>query len=454
VPILPEAARRLVASPPGDFLELRGERIRQQRMVCSAGSLVDYGPVLSQGLAARVLKDGVWGWASRDGFEEAATVASRAGSLASSAGGRGNAVLPPFVPAAGFFDKPCVERFDEVPDREKAFQCQRYGELLSSLVHGAPCRVVYSERRREKEIVNSAGTDVSEVENICAFRFELPGSPLSVFRDMAGRSGYEFFRSREKLLDEVAAEYSSASDISPVESGRSRVILDPELTGMFVHEVFGHILEAGAHPFSPALSGMLSPGTEIAPSCVTIVDDATHYDMPGSMAYDDEGIPGCRKVLVSSGRVKSRLHSLATAGAAGMPPTGNGRAGSHRSPLAARMTCTYLAPGDRSLEGLLSMMPDGLLLEGALSGSTNMDRFRLTARKAWRIRSGKPVRPAGPCTIAGRILDTLGTISGAGSDLSLSSGLWGCSRPGYATVPVSYGGPYMLLGPVTIHPGV
>jgi TldD protein len=445
--------RNLVRNPPGDFLEIRAESIRSQTIACAGGMLEDFGPFERCGLHARVLNGGIWGSASATGLDGAGEASSRAAALARSPGGRGNVSIPAFAPVSDSFTFPCVEPFITVPDREKAFLCRRYWELLSSGCGNPSCRATYVERSRSRQILNSVGTEVSEEESICGFRFEITGAGGPVFRDMAGRSGFEYFRGREKLIEEISSEYSGASALEPVQAGIGRVVLDPELTGVFVHEVFGHLCEADAHPFSPALRGMLAEGRKIASPIVSIVDDATHYELPGSCAFDDEGIPGGRKLLISAGRMKGRLHSLETAAAAGAGPTGNGRAGDFTHGPAARMTCTYMMPGENSLEDLLALMSDGLLLQGAVSGSTNMDTFRLSARRAWRISSGRPGRMVGPCTISGRIFDLMSSVEAVAGDLALFSGTGGCGRPGQLTLPVSYGGPHMLLGAVRIGPG-
>jgi TldD protein len=453
IDLIRDGIPELVRDPPGDFLELRIESIRSQTIVCSGGILSDFGPYDRTGVSARVLAEGVWGRASMSGTGAAAEAVSRAADLSRSAGGRGRAGLPPFAPVMDSFPRPGVEAFATVPDREKAFLCRRYWDLLSSACGNASCRVLYKEHHREKCILNSVGTEAAEEESICGFRFEIEGGGAGAFRDLAGRSGFEFFRGREKLVDEVSSEFADAAGTEPVEPGTSRVILDPELSGIFVHEVFGHLCEADAHPFTPALSGMLSEGRKVSSPCVNIVDDSTHFDLPGSCAFDDEGIPGGRRLLISAGRMKGRLHSIETASASGTVPTGNGRAGDFAHGPAARMTCTFMMPGENSLDDLLAMMSDGLLLQGAVSGSTNMDSFRLSARRAWRVVSGKPRKVGGPCTISGRVFDLLGSVEAVAGDLSLFSGTGGCTRPGQLTLPVSYGGPHVLLGRVAVRPG-
>jgi TldD protein len=443
----------LVQDPQGDFMEIRAEEIRSQIISCAGGIISDFGLFGRRGIHVRVLRDGVWGRASSSGTSGAGEAASRAALMSRAAGGRGRASLPAFVPAVDSFRKPPVEAFASVPDREKAFLCRRYWELLSASSGAGDCRVTYAEHSRDRRIINSVGTDVAEDESICGFRFEIPGPAGSVFRDLAGRSGFEFFRGREKLIEEVCSEYAGAGTLEPVQESSCRIILDPELTGVFVHEVFGHLCEADAHPFTPALDGMLAEGRKIASTSVSIIDDSTHFDLPGSCAFDDEGMPGGRKVLISGGRMKSRLHSLETAAAAGVGPTGNGRAGDFAHGPAARMTCTFMMPGENTLDDLLALMSDGLLLQGAISGSTNMDSFRLSARKAWRVSSGRPGRIVGPCTITGRVFDLLGSIEAASGDLALFSGTGGCSKPGHLTLPVSYGGPHVLLGAVRVRAG-
>lgn len=417
------------------FLEQAGETIS------------DLSSAHETGFHARVLRNGVWGSASASADRPMETTIERAVSAAGIPGAAGGVTLARIPPRVEIWRPPVIEPVDEAPASDKAFLCRRYRDLLNAETNGAPCRVAYRDYRRTKAVINSAGIDVVEEESFCGFRFDAVASKtgLVASRDRAGRAGLEFFRSRENLVEEVASECSALEEAVTPPGSRGRLLLDQEIAGVFVHEVFGHLCESGQHPLEPALGSYLKRGSRIASSCVSIVDDATHFEMPGSCAFDDEGIAGGRTTLVSSGVLAGLLHTLETAGAAGTASTGNARAVDHRGFPGTRMTCTYLAPGSMSMDSLLAMLSDGLYLVGSLSGSTDMGTFSLTSRLGWKIESGRPAVLTGPVTISGRVFDFLKAIDAVGSDLALFSGSGGCSRAGEGLLPVSYGAPHALV---------
>jgi TldD protein len=264
-------------------------------------------------------------------------------------------------------------------------------------------------------------------------------------RDVAWRGGFRRFRGLEPLIDEMTGEAGSMASAVPAGAGVCPVILDQELAGAFAHEVFGHMSE-GLPDDPDASVRHASPRT--ASVCISVVDDATHFEFPGSCAFDDEGIPGSRTTLVSGGSAGGRLLDLETAGRSGTRSTGNARSVDATSPPSPRMTCTYILPGSSKPSDLMAMMSDGLYLRGALTGSTDRDNFSLTARSAFEVRSGRIRKTHGPVTIAGRISDLANSVEAAGDDLELFSGTAGCSRAGTGYLPVSYGGPHLLLGRV------
>lgn len=440
-------ASSLAARDPGDFVEFRIEKRDGVTLSHTPDGLCDITRATEAGCHARVLRDGVWGTGSISSDEDPAAALARAGAAARTPGLPGRAVLARPPASRGFHGQDAIEHPSSTPLRDKAFLCRRYCDLLSSETSGAPCRVSYRDFSRTRAVISSAGAEVVEEEVFCGFRMDAlaPGTGLSASRDMAGRAGLEFFRGREGVVDEVARECADLALAVPAPGVGGRFLLDGEMAGVFVHEVFGHLCESGAHPLSPATDGFLIRGARVADACVSIVDDATLMHMPGSHRFDDEGVPGARTEMVSAGRLVTRLHTLETAGAEGTSSTGNARAVDFRSPPSARMTCTILSPGDLSTEALLAMLSDGLYLQGSLHGSTDMGTFSLTSRKGRIVKSGCAGSVTGPVTITGRVFDFLRAIEAVGAELVLRSGSGGCSSSGSGMIPVSFGAPHVLI---------
>jgi len=116
----------------------------------------------------------------------------------------------------------------------------------------------------------------------------------------------------------------------------------------------------------------------------------------------------------------------------------------------ARMRCTLLEPGEGDRESLLSSMENGVYLKGCLGGATDMERFSLIAESGWTVRRGKIDRPMGPVVITGNVFNVLKNIDRVGEDIQLFGNMGGCGRAGENAIPVSYGGPHILLTAIRI----
>jgi len=95
------------------------------------------------------------------------------------------------------------------------------------------------------------------------------------------------------------------------------VLLSPEASGVFFHEVVGHRLE-GSRLLSPEEGSTFRDlyGKMIAPEYIDIIDDPTTKKfgakkMIGSFDYDDEGTPSVSAVLVEKGMLKNFLTTSA-----------------------------------------------------------------------------------------------------------------------------------------------
>jgi len=445
-PTLESVHELLQARPPGDYAEVRLEEGSGLDMVQAGRDLESCDPFRSTGGLARVLAGGRWGTCSFTEETDPAMALDRALEMAR---GSGMPPLPrplsPSCPVASRHDNP-LEPLAEVPVRDKAFHCRRYTELMASSARGASVMAHYREHQRTRAVVGSLGTKVLEFESLCGMALQMSGpGGISVSRSLAHRGGYEYLRHREHLVEEMADAYSIMQGAAAPRSGSYRIILDQRLAGILVHEAFGHLSEADLLHSHPFLGDLFAMNAQVAPETVTICDDATLGGNPGSYSFDDEGEPGGRTVLLDRGRVAGRLHTLSTAAAAGVRTTGNARAVDFRNPPRARMSCTFMEAGKHSLQELMELMGDGLYLEGAVSGSTNLHRFTITAERATEVRGGSPERVLGPATVTGSVPSVLGSITALGDEVRMHSGIGGCTRGNRGHLPVSYGGPHMLV---------
>ena len=137
------------------------------------------------------------------------------------------------------------------------------------------------------------------------------------------RQGFESLNSRcdfgalldiEDRVKGAAVRAVRQLEAKPVKGGQYTVVLDPYLAGVFIHEAFGHLSEADFVYENPRMQELLTIGKPLGIKQLNVIDDATLPDLPGTMKYDDEGVPGQRKYLIKDGVLTQRLHSRETAG--------------------------------------------------------------------------------------------------------------------------------------------
>lgn len=445
-----ERAERAVQASEADFVEVRLERISTLELAQIGRRVASVGPVLREGCTVRALVQGRWGYSWTSGFSGIEALVDRAAGAAVAAG-RGSAVLSVGPTERNSFIPGSAEPFTGTPLKDKAFLCRHYCELLGMTNPDASARVDYSEILRDRVVVNSAGTSIREVEELCGIRMQaaLPGN-VTASRSIALRGGLENLRHREDLVRDMTDDLEMRAGSSGPTPGRVPAVLGPELTGMLVHEAFGHLAESDVLLQCPALGEYVSPGRRVGSDCLSITDDPTHFSLPGSCSWDDEGTRGTGTSLVRGGIVRNRLHTLSTASDSGASPAGNARAWGTGSTPSARMRCTLLEPGEGDRDSLLSSMENGVYLKGCLGGATDMERFSLIAECGWTVRRGRLDRPVGPVVITGNVFDVLKTIERVGEDIQLFGNMGGCGRAGENAIPVSYGGPHILVTSIRI----
>ncbi len=445
-----ERAERAVQSSEADFAEIRLERTSTLELAQAGRRVLGTGPVHRDGCTVRALVSGNWGFAWGSGFKSLETLVDRAAGAAL-AGEKGKVSFTAPTPERGSFSPGAAEPFRQVPLKDKAFLCRHYCELLGMTNLGASARVDYNEITRDRVLVNSSGTSVREVEELCGIRMQaaLPGN-ITSSRSIACRGGMENVRHREDLVREITEDLSRRTSPSSPAPGVVPAVLGPELTGMLIHEAFGHLAESELLGQCPALEALVNPGRRVGAECLNIVDDPTHYRLPGSCSWDDEGTRGTRAVLVSGGVVRNRLHTLSTAAEAGATPAGSARAWGAGSIPMARMRCTILEPGQGGRDDLLEALGQGVYLKGCLGGATDMDRFSIIAESGWTVRRGRLDRPLGPVVVTGSVFDILQAVSGVGGDLEISGNIAGCGRAGENAIPVSYGGPHVMVSGIRV----
>ncbi len=327
-------------------------------------------------------------------------------------------------------------------------------EEMRSWVTGRPeikisfARVQWNES--ERLYLNSAGANCFQRLYRAHFAFGAVASENgNTQRDVFGTGGLGGEEVLKPATPEKGREVSETAvsllRATTPPTGRMNVILDPGVTATFAHESFGHGTEGDQ--FVRKRSYLLPLlGQRVAPDFLSIVDDGSMPGAWGSLAFDDEGHPGARTVMIDHGRFVSGLYDRESAAAMGSRPTGNTRRAGFLDRAFVRMTNTLVEPGDRTREELLEEAKDGVVLERWLSGMEDPagGQMQIKVARGHRIEHGKVTDLLGPMALSGKVLEVLRDVRGISraSDFEMSAGFCGKGHGDY--LPVGDGGSFVL----------
>ncbi|MEN6516893.1 MAG: TldD/PmbA family protein [Methanospirillum sp.] len=305
-------------------------------------------------------------------------------------------------------------------------------------------RAVYTERHETVRFASSEGVE---------YAYELARSGYNVMavaeRNGVVQMGYErrhaingFPLRTGAACGEKARETALALlDARAATGGRMRVVLDPELAGVFAHEAVGHASEGDlVREGNSVLAGKI--GERIGAPGLTIVDDPSLPEF-GFDPVDAEGVATVRTELVRDGVINAFMHTRETLAAVGHGLAGHARAMPGDVPL-VRMSNTFIGNGDATYDECLAECGTGILLIGSRGGQVDPGRgmFQFNAEYGYLIEDGEPGAMVRDVSLSGEILGTLHEVALIGNDRRMHQGY--CGKGGQS-VPVGDGAPHILL---------
>lgn len=456
-----ECLRRKTA----DYLEVRLEDSQSTRVTLRGLNVDSVSETVLAGGCVRALVDGGWGFVS---FNDPKTLEAKVaeavalGRAASPrrrgrapAGGESVRLAPCPAVRAGVSAPAVGKDARSIPLAAKVDLVRGYAKLA---VESGPLiktvQATYFDRSTRLTFANSEGTFITQEH------LDLAGSVGVV----AGRNGLTQFQActfgsagdyaaAEGLDGEVRETCDLARnllDAPPPEGGEQTVVLDPGLTGIFIHEAFGHLSEADNVSGNPRLAEHMCLGRVLGGPELNVYDTGELDGVRGCLGYDDEGVAARRVDIIREGRLVGRLHSRGTAGRLGESPTGNARAITYRYPPIPRMRTTCVAPGEATLEELLRGVSRGLYARRALGGNTSGETFTFRPAEAYLIQDGRLGKLVRDVVLSGNVFDTLRDIDGIGRDFVLRDGPGGCGKGGQVGLAVSSGGPSLRVSRLTV----
>jgi TldD protein len=444
----------ILSQVAADYADLRYEIKRETIITFNGRELTQVGTNGTDGFVLRVLMGGGFSsvtFTREDQGEAAVRTAVENARLLSRHLPR-PVELAPAQPVTDHFSPPLQEDPRQVSLAEKIALTRHYNDIPYGSPGIATTQTQYAEIIREKYFVNSEGARIREdlvTTRLGGTITSREGTLTQTVRVGGGGSdGFGRLRNQEAEFEEKTGIALDLLNAEPVEAGTYNVILNPDLTGVFTHEAFGHFSEADLIEDAPSMRERLILGAALGNERVGIIDDPTPTGQLGFYRYDDEGVAVRPTTLLRQGVLVGRLHSRRTAAAFGEPVSGHCVAEDYRYPPIIRMGTIYLEPGDKSFEELLSDLRDGLYLVNALGGQTSGENFTFGAEYGYRVRGGKAREMIRDINISGNLYRTLQRITGVGHDLTLSR-TGGCGK-GQLNVRSCHGGPHVLMEQMVI----
>ncbi|NQT29964.1 MAG: TldD/PmbA family protein, partial [Candidatus Saganbacteria bacterium] len=192
------------------------------------------------------------------------------------------------------------------------------------------------------------------------------------------------------------------------------------------HEACGHALEAdfimkGTSIFSGKI------GQKVASDLVSVVDDGTLHGRYGSYAFDDEGTPSHKTILIENGILKGYMTDRYSAQMIDLPKTGNGRRETFKSRPQPRMTNTLIVPGNMDPGEIVASVKNGLFIRRMGGGEVNVSSgdFVFEVNEGYLIENGKIKHPVRGAILTGNGPQILEIIDMVGSDLGFQTGVCG-----------------------------
>ena len=264
------------------------------------------------------------------------------------------------------------------------------------------------------------------------------------FDSCSGCAGVEVFDQLESKIPGVIEAIDNLLVSEPITPGEYDCICAPDVTGMIVHEAFGHGVEMDMFVKKRALAEKYI-GEYVASPLVTMHDGAAAASETATYFFDDEGTVAQDTVIIEKGILKTGICDAQAGMALGVKPTGNGRRENTGHKAYTRMTNTFFEPGTDSLEDMIASIDYGFFLEHATSGMEDPKNWGIQCMIdiAREIRDGKFTgRVFSPIVLTGYVPDLLKSISMMSGETVLSgSGM--CGKGHKEWVKVSDGGPYM-----------
>ncbi|MHA2357633.1 MAG: TldD/PmbA family protein [Candidatus Heimdallarchaeaceae archaeon] len=450
-----ESVLNKVSLSPKDFLDIRHAYSMGEAFTVRNGRFDSVSNQTMGGIAIRALIANAWGFTTivktdEDSILKAAEKAVRIARAGSKFTDQVRRISDEWVFEGKGGTKTKIDprelnkeqKFEKVVETEKAAR-----KFSDSIVEASS---TYQESHTQENIANNLGTKVENETHVIRLMKNVVGREgtkmQNVFDSIGGTGGWELVESwipeEEGLKAAEQAEKLLRARSPP--SGKMNVIMDPSLTGVFIHEAFGHAAEAdGVIAKTSILEGRIEE--RVGVESINVYDDPTIPGLRGTFSYDSEGTKARKRTIVEKGILKEYFQTLETATALEMEPNGSGRAMNFNFTPQSRMANTYVGSGDKTLEEIAEIVEVGVYLKNSYGGYVMPARgqFYFSCQYGYFIENGEVTDMMGNVGMSGLTMEVLKNTIAVGDEWQPQF-LGTCGKGGQ-WVPVTGGGPNIAV---------
>jgi PmbA protein len=375
----------------------------------------------STGVALRIIKDG------RIGFSSTSDMSDMDGLVA-----RAVEMLPFGAKASMEFsaesEYAAVPTFDQATADMKAEALVETGTKLIDQLHADWPDIVWSagvsKSVSSTKLLNSRGCHAEEITSAIGIGME---GTLVKDTDMLfvweGQSSCRPTLGTVAIIASIERKLHWAEQVAAAPTGQIPVIFTPGAVADLLLEPLlegfnGRNIVQGSSPLIEKLGSLM-----VDPR-ITIWDDPTIPYIPGSGAFDGEGVSTNKLPLIQQGVIANFIYDLQTAGQAGTVSTGSAHRGLGSQP-GPDTSVIVIAAGDTTFADMIAGYPKALVVEsflGAGQGNTLGGDFSANVLLGYAVENGVVVGRVKDTMIAGNVYNILKNLDALGSEMEWVEG--------------------------------
>ncbi len=279
---------------------------------------------------------------------------------------------------------------------------------------------VYIERERKQfHLMNTSGADVSYDQTIYTANLlhMFPGSKEGINKELVSCRWFEY---PEEKVDELVEEFEQTRVDVEVPTRKMPVLFRTSATWSLLYRVLVGV--SGDNWVKELTPLKKKVEHAVFPEFVTLLDDPTVPYAPGSVPYDDEGVPTRKKAIVDHGVLKNFIFDLATGADSGRGSSGNGfkkdmwGKGIEMTPV-PRFTNFVMEPGALPYREMIRSLEEGIVVNDVIgfhAGNMLAGEFSMNVGIGSYVKNGKPVGRCMDTMIAGNIYEDFHNIRALG----------------------------------------